>query len=654
MSRLAYIFEQLQQHSDASVDIAMAAALPTADEKACRLIVQALLARNATRAYNALVENYHRLPDDIRALLLAKVDDLYHALRHASADVTQPEATANAVHIIAQSNRVKLAHLLQDVLLHGSDENRDTAANTLLHFATQLQTASDADRQASNMDGHWAADATSAVIEAVRHYTRHNRQVILEAAIAVAPHAGANLHAILDDDRHPAVLPMQRLVQVANTSAIRRSLIIWLTCKPMRESALQGMLEAATHHRFDEVLHYAHLLTAPRFRDKLKGLRDPAMVRPGDNATMRYHTDAMRQVSIWAASLPIDDIRRARLLQEYVKLPDPAARLSVLRQLMTIADRNTNGITEAIIAEFCSDSEPPIARIALRHLLKKRWTGVPRLLLTLINSAHPRVREIASAQLSSLAFMRVWEAWPRLDPAQQLAAGRALIKLDPNFHRLVSEHLAERVRDIRLRALSMITTLNQGHLFEEALIALARHPDHVVASAAVRALGTAESQAVQAVLEESLHHANNRVRANAIEALETFSSQHHVHELLELAQSDECRPRANAIKALLGIRTDEAMHALGRMLHDPRPEHRISALWVVEHMGVIEFSRQVAELCVTEKNAEVKRRADEVVHKLIDSLRETTPRLENGPGASTADESTAIDNIASKLPQENQ
>jgi HEAT repeat protein len=250
------------------------------------------------------------------------------------------------------------------------------------------------------------------------------------------------------------------------------------------------------------------------------------------------------------------------------------------------------------------------------------------LLLSLIQSPHARVAEIASNHLSSLAFMRVWEAWPRLDEQQRFAAGRALVKLDANFHRLVSERLAEPVRDIRLRALSMITVLNQGQLFEEPLIALARHPDHVVASAAVRALGTAESPAVQTVLEESLQHANNRVRANAIESLEKFNSQQHVHELLELAQSDDGRPRANAIKALLALRPDDALAALQRMLHDPRPEHRISALWVVEQMLVMELSRPVAELCVSEKNAEVKKRASEVVHKLIDSLRQTTPRLD--------------------------
>ena len=65
----------------------------------------------------------------------------------------------------------------------------------------------------------------------------------------------------------------------------------------------------------------------------------------------------------------------------------------------------------------------------------------------------------------------------------------------------------------------IIFRLNQGAFFVDALKVLINDSDQRVASAAARALGTADRDAAAGALQDALDHPDSRVRANAIEAL---------------------------------------------------------------------------------------------------------------------------------------
>jgi HEAT repeat protein len=277
------------------------------------------------------------------------------------------------------------------------------------------------------------------------------------------------------------------------------------------------------------------------------------------------------------------------------------------------------------VTKFAHDRHPAVAKAALRHLIRSHHDGLVALLMKLVNAGHDEVRQLAGRHLAPIGFARLWEQWPNMAPDQRLAAGRALIKIDPDLHRHLGEKLELRDQQTRLRALSMIAHLNQGEFFEQALDRLARDSDEKVASAAVRALGTAASESAAGTLMTSLDHGDARVRANAVEALERLQSTQHIHRLVEMAEEDEHRPRVSAIKALMQMKTSDALHALSKMLRDKRSMHRVSALWLVESMGLLEVARQVAEMSLSDPDKKVKGRADHVIHGLIDTMNQAPP-----------------------------
>jgi hypothetical protein len=312
-----------------------------------------------------------------------------------------------------------------------------------------------------------------------------------------------------------------------------------------------------------------------------------------------------------------------------------------LRRTAATAHHGTTGAINAAIERFTGDGEAAIARIAVRHLVRCKWPTLPKLLVQLVNGPQEEIRQLAGNYLAPMGFARYWERWPRLDQAQRIAAGRALIKLDPCFHSHLSQRLAGGDRDACVRAMNMIRDLNQGAFFQPALMALAGSDDVHLVSSAITALGSADSEDVIQVVEKSLEHRDGRVRASGIEALQQLRSTRHVDRLTAMALSDDNRPRANAIGHLLELSSGQAMHALRLMLEDERPEHRISALWLIDAAGLIEVMRHVAELSISDPDEEVKYRACRVIQRLIVAMQ---PAASETTGAAKAP-SAAIANL---------
>ena len=81
MPDLATFYRRIESLEDPSVDRAMAAALPTAEHGAQRLLVPALLRRNRTEGTTGLILNYHLLPDDLQQAIDLQAADLFGPLR---------------------------------------------------------------------------------------------------------------------------------------------------------------------------------------------------------------------------------------------------------------------------------------------------------------------------------------------------------------------------------------------------------------------------------------------------------------------------------------------------------------------------------------------------------------------------------------------
>ncbi len=618
MADMQDIYGMIEAIDDPSVDQAIAAAIPTADPKALGLMTDLLSRRARSPARATLIANLHRLPPDARSLVINQAPAFGDALRDA-ARARQTEACVNLAAVIRQSGEMSLAYLLSDMFRHASPKVREEAGLCMLELAQRAQADPRPGHTPQSPAGQVAYFQT-ALIESLETDSDNARRLLL-AACMLSPRKMGGLMSILARSEHPLSLAAKSMLLEPDHPAVRRALLMLGQVRALAESVTQGLQWAVREGCLSQVIEQAHLLLVPEIARPLAKLDDPhQLVAPAEELE-QLPAHVTRQLARWIAALPLEGYEKVEHLARLVRLPDALSRLSVLHQLMRLSPGQDASNAMEAVADFCFDAEESIARLAFRHLRAANWEPMINLLPRLINSVHEGLREEASKALAPIAFARLWHGWRRMTEEQRLAAGRALIKIDPTFHQQLTAKLDSETRGDRVRALAVIQGLNQGPFFEATLIELSQDRDEVVAASAVRALGTAESHDATVALEIALEHPDARVRANAVEALEQTKSTRHIARLTEMARSDANRPRANAIKALMELSTGEAMHHLGAMLTDTRPQQRISALWLVETLGVVDVARSVADLATADRNKDVKNRARKVFHAMVDQMR---------------------------------
>lgn len=623
MARIADIMPAILSHKSALIDQALSEAIRAAEPEETGRLAQAVLGRDRPDRSVGLILRYHELPEETRHTLVARTEEMSSAIRKA-ATRHGVQGARNALALIEQAASTRMAYLVTALIRHADPAIRDRAADCLLGMALRCRTTG------SDSMPHLDAVSASFLIEAVEQaivlYANHDHTAVLEAMAHLQPRPMPEAQAALRNGEHPAIQHTTAMASVAATPHTRRALLAWVGLPPLRESAVEGLQQANHLGRLDEALHTGHLLALPSIRLGLRRTHEPQRLWPNAKQRGQMPEAAQRHLPAFASAMPMDPQDHVLLLAGLARSSHDATRLATLRRLLQIATdpapRDPYAVDNAndAIATFTNDALMPLARTALWHLIHIQYAGLPRILANLVNSKHPQVRAVAARRLAPLGFERFWTAWPKLDPARRVAAGRALLKIDPDFHRHLGTRLSSRDPSLRLRALGIVATLGQGSYFEPALVELANSDDVRVVASAVRALGDCTGEAAQQVLSQALEHDDSRVRANAVEALAKSDATKHLGKLMDIAQHDIQRPRANAIKQLMDLRAKDALPALTTMLHDKRAEHRVSALWLIDELGLLQLARQVAEMSITDQDEQVKQRANQVIQHLIDEL----------------------------------
>jgi len=65
----------------------------------------------------------------------------------------------------------------------------------------------------------------------------------------------------------------------------------------------------------------------------------------------------------------------------------------------------------------------------------------------------------------------------------------------------------------------------------------------------------------------------------------------------------------------------EAVDALQQMVADQRPEQRISALWLIQRMDLVDLAQHVAEMSISDPDPRTRQRAGKVIQRIIQSLQ---------------------------------
>ena len=467
------------------------------------------------------------------------------------------------------------------------------------------------------IDAESATFLQSAIADAVGTFGRHGRREVLVAMSAMLPRAMTGSLAHLAHAEHPAVDAMKQLLTKPQQLEVRQSLLALLCVSTLKEAALDGLRYASRTSLLGQVLTSTHLLLLAPARRALARLTAAEMLWPKVSEFNKWPASQSRGLAAWATALSTDRLAKIHRLSVLRDSPDTATRLFGLKRLLELGADGPQDPVLGVIAAYCDDPDPSVIRIAIGQLMRLKYPQLPKLLATLIQSKHEQVRRFACRRLAPVGFVRLWAG---LATSESGAAGRSWTGSSqdrPEFPSDVGRQApAPGPRDTLAGTIHDRRAEPGFFLYRGAGTTGPETDDGHVASAAVKALGSAEGQAASSSIEQALQHEDERVRSNAIEALVSLGVAERVEQLAEIAGADENRPKATAIGALMDLRPAEALQVLQEMLEDNRSEHRVSALWLIQELGVLEVARQVAEMSIGDADPLVKQRADRVIQGL--------------------------------------
>ena len=603
-------------------------------------VINALLRRKKMRGLTGLIEQFTSLPEPLQAEVLEQINVLHHALREAGRS-DKPVRRLAAMQLIAIARQGSLAYVLGENLHEPDERVSKAAAAALVAMArwASVETRALQRGKAEDEGGSLGpndqyklliaqrADIEQAVGRAIDSHRGRYGQDLLRAALLLCDSAGSKTFEILKSTKHggqgamvrrlqqpPAAEHVEAFLLAAAHGSVRSHFAVAFA--HIEEAPVLDALMRRTYWLHDNGLRTAvHAISRGTWLGEDELSHDLDRRRPEDAAL----------IGPWiAASGAPDDIQDARLDRLRLHAGDQlVARISLLR----LAIARKRGGSTALLKQFLNDPDERLARIATRDLIRRKPPDLENTLLQLMTSATPGIRAIVGRVIGQSGFDQYWQRFDRLDPATRRSAGKAMLKLLPDAHQRLTRRLAAGPVEARVKAMQIVHELELTQSMAESVVDLCEDPNPKLRSKAVSMLVDIPAVAPDALIERLLADTDARVRANSIEILEKRFKAQWVPTLVQRARAGTNRERGNALKVLHRLKASSFSASLTAMMRDPRPEHRISALWVLKKTGFWGLIGDVGQMAKVDPDAKTRRYALGVLKNVSETMREQKAKV---------------------------
>jgi hypothetical protein len=626
---LDQLISALVESENGAADELLLEALRLGNPQEKTLAMNALMKRQTVRGLSGVVEQYEKLPESLQVEILSQIKLFYHALRESGRSDNH-ELRLAAMKLIALGRQGKLAYVLSENL-HDTDETLSKAATeamvALARWAAietrvlQKGTEKPGSQSSYALLMEQRPEIEAAVARAMDVHRGKHGQDLLRAALLLCDWPGSKTLAILNTAKHGGQSPMVRRLQQPPAAEHVEAFLLGASHGQLRshfgiafshidEAPVLDALLRKTHWLKDHQLQLCiHQVTRGTWWGEAELMHDIERRPPADSS----------KVAEWIAVSGMHDVmqdERMERLREHAK-DDFDARLRLVR----IAMRRRRGSSVQLLRSFLNDPDERLVRMAAREIVRRRPMDFENMLLQLMTNAPESVRKVISRAIGQSGFDQFWMRFDRMDKATRKQAGRAMMKLLPDAMQRLTKRLQSGPVDQAIKAMQIVQELGVVESLRNVLVPMCQHPHAKVRSKAVSLLGDVPNLASDALLERILTDSDARVRANAIEVLESKKEVQFLPMLAQRARSSHNRERANAIKAMHRMRVATASTQLLGMLRDPRPEHRISAIWALRQTGIWQLINEVGRIAKQDDNLRVRRYALGVLKNIAEAVQ---------------------------------
>jgi hypothetical protein len=653
------VISALINSKNESADDALLEAIKLGNAAEQQMALDALLQRQTTHGLIGVIHLYGRLGEPLQQELLRNIRVLHHAIREAGRS-DHVEVRLAAMKLIALGRQGKLAYVLSENL-HSPDETLANAAvETLTALArwialetrrlqrgeiepapkpaelidpeTQIPSAFSTDQRAQPPEPsvyreilEQRPEIEQAIARALDAHRGKYAPDLVRAGLLLCDWPGSKLLAILHTTKHGGQSGMVRRMQQAPASDAVDAFLLGASHGGLRshfgvafshieEAPVLDALLRRTHWLKDHALQTCmRLVTRGAWWSESELIRDIARRDCGDAA----------RIGEWIAASGVHDVaqdERLERLRAHAQANDPVNFAARLRLLRIVARRRGN--SSALLKSFLTDPDERLARLAAREIIRRRPPDYENILLQRMTTAPDSVRRLIARSVGQTGFEQFWNKYEKLEKTVRKQAGKALLKLLPDSTIRLGRKMLNGPMEQRLLALLMVQELKLAETVQNALLQACADPSPRLRSKAVALLADIPGLPPDTLIERLLIDGDSRVRANTIEVLETNHREVFVPMLIQRARAGSNRERANAIKVMHKLRMGAFGASLLAMLNDPRPEHRISAMWALKQTGWWNHIGEVGRMVKSDPDLRVRRYALAILKAASDLIRD--------------------------------
>lgn len=634
------IYDLLRRSPLSAADDALADALPLLDEPYRTRAADVLLARASQTGLLALVSSFDQFREATRDEIVRQNSKFFAALRVAVRSA-RLETRENAVTIIHRAENQRLAYLLSAAVNDASARIRQAAATALhalaeAYYRTEEETLSLL-RDAATDDAEAASVGlrvmqivheerkylVQTLTEALTNYGEHHHFEVVEAAMMFPLELKSKLFEQAGQRRGMFTHAMNEVFARSDSPRLATFAYLALTRPETRNTALKRIASREDPAFFAAMIDRSWLLKDAALARGWAHVRQLAWLVDGAEAIQDLPEATQHRAPAWlmASGLPAD--LKQEILTQLLSAPCPETVRATVWALVGASGQ----VSSLALERAARHEDPEVRRIAARALQRRRT------LHGAIRRRHASERGGAPTRPEQ-QFDDVWECFEQLDAADAALLGQRLRAGPRSFLSRTTAMLLSKNSDQRGRALRMISSLRIVDLFIGELAQLSTDEDGYVRSMVMTALAQVATGGSRRILERAMFDSDPRVIANAIDALARLRDGFRPKVITPFLDHGDNRVRANAIRALLMHRVPNAAESLHRMLNDPRRAHRVSALWLVDRLGIPQLAARAEEMSRSDADSSVRRLASQVARKLAS-------KAPNSPGERAASKEAA-------------
>ena len=625
-----------------AADDVLLEALALGDPGEKRAVLRALGQRATSPGAGRLIRQFDELPESVRLMMLEEIGQFHTALRVTAKSDDMAERIA-AMKLILAGRQGRLCFALSENLRAADEEVAQTAADCLVGLARWVSAEVRRLQSSPHLETAPAdharvcrerPDIEQSVARAADGLRGSQSTDLIRAALLLADHTASPTLAILTTPRHAAQGSMLRRLSEPPESEHADAFLLAAAVGGLRGIFAHVMSHITNPATLDSLTRRTYWMKDHRVAVAVAGFTRGAWLDSSTLASeiIRRPADQLGQLAEWVCrSGAHEGVQDERLKQLLEAAADPAARLAILRAALA-----RQGMSTDILLLLAKDADESIARMAVREIVRRRPVDSEAMLLPLLSTAAPTVRQVISRAIGQRTFNNFWDRFERLTPPLRLSAGRALLRLLPDATQRLGRKIISGDIPSKMRGLQIIEELSCAQDLREVVSAMTSHDDPRIRSKAVLLLAQLVSPPPGVLVDRALGDTDPRVRSNAIEVLEYQRQSDYVPLLTQRSRASFARERANAIKALGSMKVTLAAPALQAMLRDRRADHRVSALWAMKELGMWNLLADVADLARSDANLRVRRYAQAVIKSVQSATLRPRPTTAPDPASFSA------------------